>query len=1030
MTQRVPQVIAEVLHTQDEPAGSAIALNSSEWFDWLAQPAHRSFDLHHALGNLTVRKERRQRGGDYWVAYHRSGHRLRKVYLGKSLQLTAARLYEAAAQLAVEGAVPFAPGARAAPGAAALAAATPDLGNQDGLSDGLSAAVLLATKLGIAAPRPRLVRRRRLTGWLARHAQTPVIAIVAPPGFGKTTLLAEWRTSLAARDVAIAGVALDESDNDPAQFWSYVVAALRTALPTLAVETLPTTLRARHPTGAALAAADIINALAAAPRDITLILDDYHAITAPAIHQSVALLLDHLPPRLHLIVSSRAEPPLPLARLRARGQLAELGAADLRCTHEEAATFLRHVMGLQLAPDAVDLLAERAEGWLVGLQLAALALHGHEMPAGELAALLNGAGDVEPYLVEEVLDRQPAEMQRFLLDTSVLDRLSAPLCDAITGDSDGEVMLRQLARAQLFLVPLDAEGRWYRYHHLFAQVLRSRLHRDAPEREAALCHRASEWHARQGATAEAVRYALAAGDLDRAADLVEAIAVPMMWQRGEVATVRTWLDALPATLLDTRPRLALAYAHTAVYMHDVATAERIVRRLTAAEAETDAEGQQTQTDAEQQPEQAAELAFLRVYLCRGKGELDRAAALALAALRQVPVAAITWRAALTAELGHTYRLACDLPAAEHAYEAAARLAQQSKNAFLAAQVMGCLALIHMGAGRLHEAARWCREVIQQTASTAADTPAPYAGLAYQFLAEVLYEWDELDEATRHAEQAAALVRRFGDTSQLIMVDELLVRLHLARGDQEHARTLFAEADALEGPAPDLHGWKAAIRARWQIATGDLEAAAAWEHVWASKDAGGDAERDEGPSEGLVVIERETMVRLRLAQGRHAEAAELALRALPAVEARGECGQVVTLLALEALAWQGAGDADRALATIERALALAEPERYTRLFVDLGAPMAALLHRAMAYGVSPNYVRRLLAAFRIRPPYQPTEREQRVLRLVAAGWSNQAIADHLVIAESTVKTHLRRVYAKLGAANRAHAIALAREGDLL
>ena len=1013
MTQRVPQVIAQVLHISGESVDGAITLDTSAWFDWLAQPAHRSFDLHHALGNLTVRKERRQRGGEYWVAYHRSGRQVRKVYLGKSPQLTAERLQQAAAQIAVKDTRPLtSPESAAATAAAAVASYT--------ANDDTGAALLLSTKLGVPPLRPQFVRRRRLTSWLARHARVPLTAIVAPAGFGKTTLLAEWRAALAARDLAVAGVSLDETDNDPAQFWAYVVAALRAALPGLALRNLPATLRSRHSAAPIFTAAGIINALDAVPGDVTLILDDFHSITSAAIHQSVAFLLDHLPPCLHLIISSRSELPLPVARLRARGQLAELAAADLRCTREEVAAFLRRVMGLRLAPDMVDALAERTEGWLAGLQLAALALRGRDAPPAALAARLVSARDVEPYLVGEVLSRQPADLQRFLLDTSVLDRLSAPLCDAVTGGDSGpgDEMLRRLMAAQLFLIPLDADGRWYRYHHLFAQVLRARLRRDAPDRASALCRRASAWYARHGMVAEAVRYALAGGDLDRAADLIEAIAVPMMWERGEVATVRAWLDALPPALLDARPRLALAYAHTAVYTHDMATAERIVRRIMDAGA----------LPNHPSSELAAELAFLRVCLSRGKGDLERGAALAQAALHRVPAESIAWRAALTAELGHTYRLACDLPAAERAYEAAAQLAQQSGNAFLGAQVMGCLALIHIDAGRLHEGARWCREVIQQAAGPA-DAPAPYARLAYQFLAEVLYEWDELDEAAQHAEQAAALVRRFGDTSQLIMVNELLVRLHLACGDLERARAVFAEADAVEGPAPDLQRWKAVQRARWQIVTGDLEAAAAWEHTLASNDAEAVTAASR-PSEGLLVNERETLVRLRLAQGRYAEAAVLAAGARAAVEARGEGSQVVTLLALEALGWQGAGDADRALTTIERALALAEPERYTRLFVDLGAPMAALLHRAMAYGVAPAYSRRLLAAFRTRPEHQPTEREQRVLRLVAAGWSNQAIADHLVIAESTVKTHLRRVYAKLGAANRAHAIALAREGDLL
>jgi LuxR family maltose regulon positive regulatory protein len=1000
MAQRMPQVVAATLYTVESPAPRSIALDSAEWFVWLDDPVNRSFDLHHALGRLTVRKERRQRGGEYWVAYRRAGRRLRKVYLGKSPRLTALLLERAAARLAssLAAAAERQPHRREAP-----AGARSTVGDT-------GAAVLVAAKLSVPPLRPRIVRRGRLTQWLTRHARAALTLIAAPPGFGKTALLTEWHATPAGRAVTTAWVSLDAADNEPSRFWSYIAAALRMALTDLPPDRLPD--------GSLSTVADIINALVAVPRDVTLILDDYSAIVADAVHEDVAFLLDHLPPCLHIILTSLSEPPLPLARLRARGRLAELRAQDLRCTREEVADFVQRVMGLRLAPDAIDLLAECTEGWLAGLQLTALALHGHSATTQELAALLNNPRYIETYLAEEVLNRQSAAARRFLLETSLLDTLSGPLCDAATGGASSEAMLRQLARESLFLIPLDTDGHHYRYLHLFAQALRSRLRHAEPERAAAVCRRASAWYSARGATAEAVRFALDAGDVECAADLIEAIALPMIWQQGEMTALRAWLVRLPASMIEARVPLALASAYAAVYTDDMDTAERVVRQLEAAEVV----GQRTSL------EQAAGLAFLRASLHRERGDWDQSVAVARTALERLPESAPIWQAALTCELAHAHRLQGDLQAAEQAYETVARLGAQSDSYFLITQALSYLALVRIEAGRLHEAARCCHEAIATATRAGNSLSAASAGLAHHFLAEILYEWSDLEESLRHARQAVQLLERVGDTLQVMLVNALLVRLHLAFGDSARAHAIAAAIESASRPAPRQLRWIALIRARWGIMSGDLAAAASWAEALAS--AADDAHWGSRSSAALLEAEHETLVRLRLAESRYTEAVALAREARLEQAERGSRGARITLLALEALAHAGTAAPDIALATLGAALKLAEPENYTRLFIDLGAPMEALLRRAAAHGVARAYARRLLAAYRTRSGRQPTEQEFTVLRLVAAGWSNREIASHLVIAESTVKTHLRRVYAKLGAANRAHAIALAREGDLL
>lgn len=1015
MTQRTSRVEAGVLYLADPRMERTVEVGSGEWFAWLSEPTTRSFILRGPHGNLTIRKERRQRGGDYWTAYRRVEKRLRKAYLGKSPRLTAARLEAADRLLAAQ---PTQPALDVAPPSAAAERrlAAPD----DATAPQQRHPPLLVTKLAAPPPRPGRIRRARLTGWLTAHLGCSVFLLTAPAGFGKTTLLAEWMETPAVRGLPFAWVALDEGDNDPAQFWSYVVAALRTVLPDLPLDTL-TLLRSPGLASPSLVAATLVNAVAAVPRDVALVLDDYHAITSQAIHDGLTFLLDHLPAHLRVILTSRAEPPLPLARLGARGRLARLDAADLRCTPRESAAFLRRGMGLRLAPAAEAMLADRTEGWLAGLQLAALALRDHDATPDALATLRSGARFVESFLTDEVLQRQPAAIQRFLLDTSPLDELTGPLCDAVTGGHGGAAMLRRLAAANLFVVPLDERGETYRYHQLFAEVLRSRLRQAFPGREAVLQRRAAGWYARHGRCAEAIRHALAAGDSALAADLMNDVAFPMMWEHGEIATVHGWLTALPEPLVAARPNLAVAYAYTCLLTHHNDDAERWIVALASAPPHPN--------DAHRL---RGAIAFIRVHLSLRRGDLAGSAALAQEALDHLSPDAGAARAEVTLALGMAHYRRGDLAAASGAFAAAVRLSRHARNRFLTSLALSHLTVVALAGGNLRQAERWCREAIRLAHTIPGAPPAPYAGLAYHFMAELLYEWNELDEALRHAEEAARLFERMGDTAQLIFLYELLLRLHVARGDMAAGRVVFEALRDLHSPALHSDIWQAVLEARWHLLEGDVAAAGLWAPTFFPASAG--APGASVPNETLIEFESATLARLRLAQGRYDEALRIVeyleyLR--PAAGRAGKTERIIELRTLEALAWHGAGDTARALDALRCALELAQPGWHIRLFVDFGEPMAALLRRACAHGIAPAYVRHLLAAFQApRRDDALTPQELRILQLLAAGSSNAAVAHHLMVSASTVKTHLYHIYQKLGAHNRAHAVVLARERGLL
>ncbi len=904
--------------------------------------------------------------------------------------------------------------------------------------------VLVATKFHV--PRAGLVPRPRLLTRLAGGTGRELTVVCTPAGFGKTTLVGDWARR--SRRSA-AWLSLDAADNDPARFWRYVAAALDHARPGLRRQVVALLDGMQRPPCEAMATA-VINQLMRPPGDgeIALILDDYHLIEAPAVHDSVAFLLDRLPPRLHLVLASRVDPPLPLARLRARGQLAELRGTDLRFTLAETAAFLREATGLDLPAALVAALQDRTEGWAAGLQMAALSLQGHSDPARFVATFAGSHRYVLDYLTEEVLARQPEQILRFLLETSVLDRLSGPLCDAVTGRTGSQALLEELERANLFVVPLDEVRRWWRYHHLFADLLRVRLARERPERAPELHRAAAAWHEEHGSADDAVRHALAAGEGGWAARLIERH-FDAVFRRSEGATLSRWLSALPAEVVRARPRLCLAQAITAIVHGRLEVAEPL---LADAERAFAAAG-----DEPYEPSCGralsvlanipASILFLRADLARMRGDPARAAACTQQALEHLDEEDRLLRSLVARHQAVAHWLRGEMGEAERALAEVAEERRAAGEGYLAMRVRYDLGLVQRAQGRLGAARRTYQQELE-TASVAGQEPPP-AGMAYVGLAEVLYERDELDAALGHAAESVELCRQLASSLPLATGLGVLARIRQAQGDAAGALDAIGRAEQVKvspqvvvllNPVPV---W----RARLLLARGEVAEAARWADGRGLK-AGGEPSY---PREGEYLV----LARVLLAQQEPGKALGLLDRLHALAAAQGRTGSLIEIEALQALARQAAADQTGALEALAEALSLAHPEGYVRVFADEGAPMARLLGRLTAAQrggeaglpseVPPHYLDRLTRAFqpggeRAAAPRTTgemivvadllTDREMQVLRLLAAGRSNKQIADELVVVQDTVKKHVGHILDKLGAANRTQAVARARALGLL
>ncbi len=931
---------------------------------------------------------------------------------------------------------------------------------------------LLATKLYIPPPRPNHVLRPRLFRRLDEGFDRKLTLLSAPAGFGKTMLLAEWiagcrlpivdsNRQSAIHNPQFCWLSLDEGDNDPVRFWSYWIAALRTIVPGLAVEALAE-LQSPHPPPVEPLLTTMINELVECDQWIVLVLDDYHLVDNPDIHNRLAFLLQHLPVQVHLIISSRADPDLPLAQLRARGQLNELRAAELRFTRQEAAAFFQDVMGLQLSPQNVADLETRTEGWIAGLQLAALSMQG--LDSQQISSIIAGLSGshhyIMDYLVEEVLQRQSDAIQTFLLQTSVLDRLCGPLCDTLLtverapGDegqrtdsscvlypwSVSQQILEHLEQANLFIVSLDDQRQWYRYHQLFVELLRSHLDYQYPQLAPLLHRRASDWYEQNGLFNEATRHALASGDIGRVAQLIESKALALLGS-GEVATLLNWLHVLSEPVVRTRPGLCVAHAWALAYAGQRESIESYLQ---------DAERLLVDPphDAGEQAI-AGHIAAIRGYAAWLGGEGERAVEWTRRALEWVPEKDHLTRSLTVATLGNALLLIGELDEAERALTEAMDVSRAGRDTHVAMMVSASLADLLLSRAELHRTAAVCRRMLGIGGNTLLETSwlSPAAGNPCAFLAYVLCEWNDLPAAIELARHGLELSRQWGQADSLMVNYLCLAEMLRANGDIDEAFQVLQTARKL---ATSVSSWFTALlttqEARLYLSRGNMAVVSRWFEEFVSE------------TEGQIVVQWPFQTffaaRVLIAEGRTNKALQLLGQFLDVVQQQKATGHVIGVLTLQAVALQLQGETESALAVLTRALTLAEPENYVRRFVEGGAPLYDLLVQVAARGVAPAYVARLLEAFggergvRQPPLYRPapvpgatalplsiiveplSRREQEILRLLSGGLSNREIAEVMFISIGTVKNHLKSIYSKLDVNNRTQAVNRARELGLL
>ena len=896
---------------------------------------------------------------------------------------------------------------------------------------------LLATKLHLPRGRHGLVARPRLIDRLSRASGAKLTLVSAPAGFGKTTLLTEW---LAAGERPAGWLSLDRRDNDPTTFWTYVVSALRTAVPQVGAAALALLELPRSPIEGVLAS--LLNDLSAVEGEVVLVLDDYHVIDAREVHDGMEFLLEHLPPQAHLVIAGRADPALPLARLRGRGELVEVRAADLRFTPDEAAAYLTGVMGLALSAPDVAALEGRTEGWIAALQLAALSMQGRDDVAGFIAGFAGDDRYIVDYLAEEVLARQPDHVRQFLLQTSVLERLSGPLCDAVTGRDGGHAVLAALDRGNLFLVPLDHRRRWYRYHHLFADVLRAHLRDEQPGAVAGLHRRAGGWFERHGEPAEAIRHALAGADVERAADLVE-LAIPATQQARQEATLRAWLEALPDEVVRVRPVLSNGYAGSLLVRGEVAGVEARLRDAEywlgtttgAAAGAALPRGEMVVADEDAFRRLPGAIAVHRAGLALILGDVAATMAHARRALDLVEDDDHTGRGAAAALLGLAHWTSADLDAAHRCYtDAQASLAR----AGYLSDVLGCaiaLADIRITQGRLREAMSIYERGLQVATGQAGPALRGSADM-HVGLGWLLYERDDLQAARRHLLASTELGEHAGLPQNRYRWRVAMARIRQAEGDPEGALDLLREAQRLYVGdfSPEVRPVPA-MQARVSISQGEPGAALDWAR-----------ERDLSVEDDLGYLrefEHITLARMLVAQHTDRslhDATRLLERLLRAADEGRRTGSVIEILLLQALTHQARGDIPAALEPLHRAVTLAEPEGYVRIFVDEGPRMATLLRATARQGTAPSQVRRLLAAMTGTEDQPGTDarralldplsdRELDVLRLLGTDLSGPDIARELVVSLHTVRTHTKHIYTKLGVTNRRAAVRRAAELDL-
>ncbi len=921
---------------------------------------------------------------------------------------------------------------------------------------------ILVTKLFIPATRPELVPRPRLIARLNSGLHRKLTLVSAPAGFGKTTLVTDWLQAAANPDKAIpnqqplgnannqtvpqqlpnvnqiAWFSLDEEDNDPTRFITYMVSALNRSVDNEApfCKGILEMLQSSQPTVSQTILTTLINEIAAIDSKVILVLDDYHLIDAEPIHEALEFLLENLPPQLHLVIATREDPPLSLSRLRVRDHLTELRAADLRFSSSEAAVFLNQAMGLNLTSDEITALEIRTEGWIAGLQLAALSLQGRTDKRRLIESFTGSNRLVLDYLIEEVLNRQPDAIQQFLLQTAVLDRLTGSLCDALTGQDNGQETLELLEQTNLFIIPLDAERRWYRYHHLLADLLRQRLRQTQWNEGQRLHRQASTWYVQNGLVEQAIEHALKAKDYAQMVRLLKD-SVDAIWRRGEHAKLRRFLAALPEEWVCTEPTICIFHAW---YLFAGGRQEAAEQVLQAAEQTLAQSKSERPLPEFQQQKLLGRAAAIRAFMASFRGDMSEIIAQARRALAHLPEDDLTWRSSAAITLGDAHSFQGDMIAAYEARFAAAQACQASGDNYFFMIASLKLAVTMRTQGKLHPTIQMCRQQLA-LANEKGWSQSPVVGWCLAVWSEVLAELNHLDEALQKVQTALELVEKGVDLAMIGWSYLCAIRILFSRQELTEAEALIhkmTEADR----GLDVPPWIMHLMEMWQIrlwlAQNNLAAASQWA---AAQEPFG----KNGSQLTLDIFTHNKQVALAhvmLAQGRLAATSTLLQQILPFAETSGRLTAVIEILLLQALATQAAGNMSQAVATLGKACAIAEPKGFVRIFVDQGQSMRSLLFEALKYDIAPTYVQHLLAAFSSNEPLvvqsvsspvnqtefiEPlSERECEVLQCISSGLSNREIANQLYLSLNTVKVHTRNIYSKLDVHSRIEAVSKAKD----
>lgn len=945
---------------------------------------------------------------------------------------------------------------------------------------------ILSTKLNIPQPRPNLVSRPRLIQRLEEGLIYKVTLLSAPAGFGKTTLLSDWVNQSGN---SFAWLSLDEGDNELSRFWSYVIAAIQSMYPEVAGSSLAKLQASGFSgTGQKTEIEDILIELIndienpsingkRAVEEFFFVLDDYHLITSQAIHESLTFLLDNLPAKMHLIISTRRDPALQIPRLRARGQLMELRVHDLLFTPDEAATFLNDVMGLELSPEEINILESKTEGWIAGLQMAALAL---QSPGSSDMILTRPSPITRPgvdhnnsdffksfsgehpfvldYLAEEVLNIQQEDTRNFLLTTSILDYLTGDLCDAISERDNSQTILEQLSRANLFILSLDNQSHWFRYHHLFRDFLRERLVQTKAIHVNALHHKASTWYQRHGQLEHAIKHTLQAEDFDRAADLIEEISRTGV-VISEPSIVLGWLEEIPPEIIKARPELGLSYATVLLSLGNLESVEAYlvdVERVIdgASHAINDVSLEEDDSNSEVKSDAIPDLSEVKARAYLGKiaairsvvvcyqGDASTAVTLSQKALDDLPEIDLFWRGVMAINIALNLSgivgskdLLID---ASHILAEAAEESKANEDFYTAIFALGRHGDLQRIQGKLRESVKDYQESIRLGGLGGQTLPS--TGISHVGLGEVMYEWNELEQAERHLLESINLGKRSGDVDMLGEGYISLSRVKWALGDLHAANEILDQARSI-GKSSNIAwiiGRVNAYQTIFWLTQGMIAPAIEWS-------------LHSGLSEGEDIgyrREREftTLARVYLAQNAITQALSLLDWLNDIADSKGMTANKLEISTLQALAYQAQGDSTQAVKILESTLSVAESEGYVRLFIDEGEPMARLLRKAVSSGSALDYAARLLSSMgqapaKIYPSPEPdpgieplieplSERELQVLALIASGASNREISEELVLALGTVKKHINNIFGKLNVNSRTQAVARARQLNLL